>query len=227
MAMIRTVWITRGQPGADRTADRLTLLGLEPVIVPLLGLRSLDVRPDLTGVQALAFTSRNGVEAFAERSRLPSVPVFAVGDATAGSARKAGFTQVRSAGGDLPALAALIRAEGAGLSILHPSAAEPAGDLSALIGDAARVTTVAVYEALETGATPPEVWDSVLVHSPRAARALARQLPPGAASGRIAIAISAATADPLVSVGFAEVRVADAPTETALLAALGKPQASV
>lgn len=224
---IRTVWITRVQPGADRTAERLSVLGLTPVVAPVLILRSLDVRPDLTGIQALAFTSRNAVKTFAERAPIPPLPVFAVGDATAASARKAGFADVRSAGGDIHALAALIRAEGAGLKILHPCAAEPAGDLAALVGDAAQVATVAVYEALETGAAPPEAWDAVLIHSPRAARALVATVAPEAASGRIAVTLSPAAAAPLTPLGFAEIRVAKAPTEASLLAALGKPRGNV
>lgn len=224
---IRTVWITRAPPGADRTAERLYALGLESVVAPLLALRPLDVHPDLTGVQTLAFTSRNGVAAFADLSPDRALPVFAVGNSTAAAAREAGFADVRSAGGDLQALAALIRNEGAGLSILHPSAAEPAGDLAAVVGDTARVTTVAAYEAVETDAPPPESWDAVLIHSPRAARALARRLSPEGATGRVAIAISPAAAEPLAPLDFAEIRIAEAPTETSLLATLGKRGVSV
>lgn len=221
------VWITRAQPGADRTADRLTALGFAPVVAPLLAIRPLDMRSDLTGIEALAFTSRNGVHAFSDPSTDRTLPVFAVGDATAAAARAVGFTQVRSADGNLSALAALIRAEGGGLSILHPAAAEPAGDLAAHVGEAARLKTVAVYEAIETDAVPPEAWDAVLIHSPRAARALEVRLTPEAASGRIAVAISPVAAEPLAPLGFAEARIANAPTETSLLAALGKPRANV
>ncbi len=225
--MIRTVWITRARPGADHTAERLTELGFISVVTPLLEIRPFDVRPDLTGIEALAFTSRNGVEAFVETSGAPALPVFAVGDATAAAARKAGFTDIRSAGGDLYALAALIRAEGAGMSFLHLAAAEPAGDLTVLVGEAARIKTFAIYETLETDLALPEAWDGVLIHSPRAARALATRLPPGVASGRTAIALSPATAQALASLGFGAVRVAEAPTEDSLLAALGKPRGNV
>jgi uroporphyrinogen-III synthase len=224
---LRRVWVTRARPGADRTARRLSDLGFTPLVAPLLAIRPLDARPDLTGAQALAFTSRNAVKAFAERLDDRALPVFAVGDATAASAREAGFHDVRSAGGDLDALAALIRAEGAGLSILHPCAAEPAGDLAALVGDAGRITSLAVYEAVETDATAPDVWDAVLIHSPRAARALAASLSADGAGGRIAVAISPAAAAPLAVLGFAEIRTAAAPTEDALLAALGKPGVNV
>lgn len=227
MSDIRRVWVTRARPGADRTAERLATLGFTPVLAPLLAIRPLDARPDLTGVQALAFTSRNAVQVFAELLGDRAPPVFAVGDATAASAREAGFHDVRSAGGDLHALAALIRAEGAGLSILHPCAAEPAGDLAALVGDTARVTPLAVYEAVETDATAPEVWDAVLIHSPRAARALAARLSAQDARGRIAVVISSAAATRLSVRGLAEIRIAAAPTEDALLAALGKPEVNV
>ena len=227
MSDIRRVWVTRARPGADRTAERLATLGFTPVLAPLLAIRPLDARPDLTGVQALAFTSRNAVQVFAELSGDRAPPVFAVGDATAASAREAGFHDVRSAGGDLHALAALVRAEGAGLSILHPCAAEPAGDLAALVGDTARVTPLAVYEAVETDATAPEVWDAVLIHSPRAARALAARLSAQDARGRIAVVISSAAATRLSVRGLAEIRIAAAPTEDALLAALGKPEVNV
>ena len=43
------VWITRAQPGAARTAARLTALGFEPVVAPLLAIRrvalDLEDRP--------------------------------------------------------------------------------------------------------------------------------------------------------------------------------------
>jgi uroporphyrinogen-III synthase len=215
------VWITRARPGAEATAARLTARGFTAVIGPLLDVRPLSPTIDLTGIQALAFTSRNGVAAFARLSDDRSLPVFSVGDATARGAREAGFVTIRSAEGDLSALAALIRAEASGLTILSPTAAEPAGDLAALVGTIACVRAVAVYETTETATGGPDAWDTVLIHSPRAARALSAGSPPCA--GRLAVAISPAAASPLVDLGFAEVRIAKAPTEDALLDALGKP----
>ncbi|WGM32570.1 uroporphyrinogen-III synthase [Brevundimonas sp. NIBR11] len=227
MIPIRTVWITRAQPGADQTAERLSALGLSPLAAPVLTLHPLDVRPDTEDFGALAFTSRNAVTLFAERSGDRNLPVFAVGDATAAAARKVGFTRVRSADGDLGALAGLLRTEATGLTVLHPSAAEPAGDLAALVGDMARVMSVAVYETRDSGTDLPQTWDVVLIHSPRAARALAGRLSPDVARGRIAVAISPAAAAPLAGLPFAEVRIADTPTETSLLATLGKPGSNV
>lgn len=220
------VWVTRARPGADRTAERLVGLGHTPLVVPLLEIRPLDVTLDLSGVQALAFTSLNGVSAFAALSPDRSLPVFAVGDATARAARDAGFASVRSAEGALNDLATLIRAEASGLSILHPCALEPAGDLSAAIGPAAPVRSVPVYGAQETLAAPPPAWDAVLIHSPRAARALVAALTRQGGSDRVAVAISAAAADPLRQVGFKALRIADGPTESALLEAFGNGPAT-
>ncbi len=220
-----TVWVTRASPGAEATAARLTARGFAAVIAPLLEVRPLSPAIDLTDIQALAFTSRNGVAVFAGLSDDRSLPVFTVGDATARGAADAGFVTVRSAEGDLSALAALIRAEASGLTILSPVAAEPAGDLAALVGNAARVRHVAVYETAETGASPPVAWNAVLIHSPRAARALATVVPRG--EGRLAVAISPAAAEPLSDLRFAQVRIASDPTEDALLDALGKPWPAV
>ncbi|MDM8352398.1 uroporphyrinogen-III synthase, partial [Brevundimonas diminuta] len=96
MTPIRRVWVTRAEPGAARTADRLTALGFTPITAPLLTLEplpgALDAVPAPAAVAALALTSPNGVEAFAPLiSRFRRHPVFAVGDATAEAARAAGF----------------------------------------------------------------------------------------------------------------------------------------
>ncbi|WP_286952126.1 MULTISPECIES: uroporphyrinogen-III synthase [Brevundimonas] len=235
MAPIRRVWVTRAEPGAARTADRLTALGFTPIIAPLLTLaplpEALHAAPDPAAVAALALTSPNGVEAFAPLiPRFRHHPAFAVGDATAEAARAAGFAHVRSAAGDIHALARLIAAEAPAGPLLAPGAREPAGDLPALLPDRP-VQRLPVYAAFETHAPAPEPFDAVMLHSPRAARALATilaaDLPRPAASGRIAICISEAAASPLRPFDFAEIRIAAAPDEPAMLSALGKPTAPV
>ena len=99
------IWITRVQPAADVTAERVRAMGHDAVVVPLLEVQVLpDVDVDLRGVAALAFTSANGVRAFADKSGERGLKVFAVGAATALAARKAGFKSVLSADGDVLAL---------------------------------------------------------------------------------------------------------------------------
>lgn len=193
---------------------------------PLLALRPIaQPAPDLRGVSALAFTSRNGVAAFAALSRARGLPVFTVGDATAEAARAAGFGAVRSAGGALGDLARLLISEApAGGLILAPGALEPAGDLPALLSGRVAVRALPIYEAVPTGAAPPPAFDAVLVHSPRAGRALAALLTTGAPfAGRAVIAISEAAAAPLREGSGLDIRVAARPDEAALFEALGKP----
>lgn len=228
---IRRVWVTRAEPGAARTADRLTALGFTPIVAPLLTLAplpgALDAAPDPAAVSVLALTSPNGVEAFAPLiPRFRDHPVFAVGDATAEAARAAGFADVRSASGDIHALARLIAAEAPPGPVLAPGAREPAGDLPALLPDRP-VQRLPVYAAFETHAHAPELFDAVMLHSPRAARALAADLPRAASSDRIAICISEAAAAPLRPFDFMQIRIAAAPDEPAMLSALGKPAAPV
>lgn len=215
--------MTRTEPGASRTAARLAARGFEPLIAPVLAIRPiLQPAPDLTGITALAFTSPNGVAVFADLSADRSLPVFAVGDATAERARQAGFATVASASGALSDLAWLISGEATG-RILVPGARQPAGDLDALLNGAVETVILPIYEATETKATPPADFDAVLVHSPRAAQAVAGSLGRTGGAGRLAVAISAAAAAPLAAAGFAEIRTAGEPTDAAVLLALGNP----
>ena len=128
------VWITRAEPGASRTAARLRDMGLEPIIASLLAVEPLTpVLPDLATFNALAFTSPNGVAAFAALTPRRDHPVFAVGDATAQAASAVGFPDVRSAQGDLAALARLIAESLSEAAILIPQAETPAGDMTAAL----------------------------------------------------------------------------------------------
>lgn len=189
-------------------------------MTPLLAIRALALpAPDLEGIAALAFTSRNGVEAFAALSEARALPVFTVGDATAEAARAAGFRAVRSAAGALGDLAGLLTAEAAG-PVLAPGALEPAGDLTALLAGQVEVRVLPVYEAVATRAAAPAGFDAVLVHSPRAGRALAAL---GPFAGQAATVISEAAAAPLRPRSGLEIRVAARPDEAALFEALGKP----
>ena len=85
------------------------------------------------------------------------------------------------------------------------------------------VRPLPLYAAIDTDVAPPGDFDTVLVHSPRAARILAARLSPGEARGRLLVAISAAAAAPLNGTGFAEIRIAARPTGESLLEALGNP----
>jgi uroporphyrinogen-III synthase len=217
------IWITRAEPGASRTAARLRDMGFDPVVRPLLQVEPLSTSiPDLDRFAALVFTSANGVAAFAALTARRNRPVFAVGDATAQAARDAGFCAVRSAAGDLTALARLIAAELNDAALLAPQAETPAGDLGAALTEAdargIRLHPLAVYRTIPTEAAAPAAFDAVLIHSPRAAKALAA-LEISEPDPTVAVCISTAAAEPLAERSFA-FAVSERPDETSLLATL-------
>jgi uroporphyrinogen-III synthase len=228
----RRIWVTRASPGAEATAARLEALGLASLVDPLLEVRDLSPAADLAGVAALAFTSVNGVAAFARLDADRDRPVFAVGDRTARAAREAGFSSVTSADGDVEALARLILEQAGRLdgAVLHPSALEPAGDLiTPLVSAGLNARRLAVYETVDRDPSPTTLaglgrLEAVLLHSPRAARVLSRWLAERPAPGLRALCLSAAVARPLegaVEAGrLGGVTSAPHPNETALLALL-------
>jgi uroporphyrinogen-III synthase len=219
------IWVTRSE--GEPTAARLRALGHAPLTAPVLAARALPGEIDLAGVTALAFTSSNGVRAFAGLSARRDLAVYAVGPGTARAAREAGFRQVRSADGDVEALARLIARERPGL-VLHPSARAPARDLARMLvlkgvqacGHAVYETAVlplagAVSAALQ--ASPPEL-DAVLVHSPRGAAQVAALLGGRAGLDQLqAFCISKAAAAPLKRLGLKAIHVAEFPNEASLL----------
>lgn len=220
------VWITRAQPGADATAARVRALGHEALIAPLLAVRMLpDVEISLTGVGALAFTSGAGVRAFAAACEERALPVFAVGAATAEAARRAGFGEVRSADGDVSDLAEAIAAHRESIEglVLHPGAAELAGDLAGALARAeigARALTL--YETLPLPLSPNLVGqlstvDVALVHSAKGGRALAAVLQAHPQPHLRLLAISEAALAPLAQTLAAAKAAAAFPLEAALL----------
>jgi uroporphyrinogen-III synthase len=222
--VVKKIWITRAAPGVSRTAERVRALGFEAVAAPLLTVRALGEGPiDLAGVEAIAFTSANGVAAFVARSAARGLPVFAVGAATAAAAREAGFSAVVSSDGDVDALARAIAAHGVSGIVLHPGAAEPAGDLAAsLAPHGIEMRTLAVYETIPAALSPDvrstfTQFYAVLVHSPKAAHALADILRETPAPKLRALCLSPAVAAPLRGLALGRLEAAALPNEDALL----------
>jgi uroporphyrinogen-III synthase len=220
------IWITRAQPGADATAERVRALGHEPIVAPLLAVKPVrDAEINLAGVAALAFTSANGVRAFADLSGERSLRVFAVGAATAQAARAAGFKLVLSADGDVDALAEGIgqrRFELRG-AVLHPGAAEQAGDLvAALQRQGVEARGLVLYETTPVklaadAATQLVRADAVLLHSPKAARVLAGVLKAHPAPQLRALGLSKAVVKPLSRAKVGPRTFPSMPLEAALL----------
>jgi uroporphyrinogen-III synthase len=225
------IWITRAQPGADATAERVRALGHEAVVAPLLAVRTLpDVTVDLSGVAALAFTSANGVRAFADVCGERGLKVFAVGAATAQAARAAGFRSVLSADGDVEALAEGIAVRKGELkgAVLHPGAAEPAGDLAgSLEKHGVHARRLILYETAPVALTGEAAeaavrCDVALIHSPRAAQVMAKVLKAHPAPGLRALGLSKAVIKPLSRTPLAGKVYPPFPLEAALLNLIGR-----
>lgn len=220
------IWITRTQPGADATAERVRAMGHEAIIAPLLSVHRVDnVEINLKGVAALAFTSANGVRAFAEQCGERELRVFAVGAATAQAARAAGFHTVLSADGDVEALAEGIAARRSQMrgAVLHPGGAEPAGDLAgALEKHGVEARRAILYETgpVKLSDADAEMLvrvDAALLHSPRAAKVLATVLKAHPAPQLRALGLSKAVIRPLARTSMAAKVFPPFPLEAALL----------
>lgn len=173
--MMLRVAITRAQPEAERTAERVRARGAEAVVAPLLTIVPCGYDTNTEGAQAIIFTSTNGVRAFPDVRGARDRIVLTVGDATADAARAAGFSDVRSADGDVSALAALAKAtlDPAKGKLIHIAGDHVAGDLGGELRTAgfsverrlayASVAAIAVPDALR------QPLDIVLFHSVRAA----------------------------------------------------------
>ena len=220
------IWITRAQPGAEATAARVRALGHAPFVAPLLAVRMVeDPQIDLEGVKALAFTSANGLRAFAQACADRSLQVFAVGAATAQAAREVGFRRVLSADGDVAALAEGIaaRRNEIGGAVLHPGAAELAGDLAGALARAGvEVRALTLYDTAPTALGPDQVAglgevDVALVHSAKGAQALAAVLAVHPQPRLKVLGLSKAVLAPLAGVPLAGLTSAPFPLEAALL----------
>jgi uroporphyrinogen-III synthase len=228
--------ITRPRNEAKQLAAQLAERSIDAVIEPMISIVERDAAlPDLMGVQAILLTSAIGARALARASAERSVPVFAVGDATARAAGAAGFGAVESAGGDVNDLARLVtrRLRAVTGKLLHVAGSEVAGDLAGALGAAGFVVERAVlYEARAAAVLTRETArliedekiDLALFFSPRSAATFAcltdaANVGPGLAA-TMAISISAAADAALSELPFRARRVAARPTQAALLACI-------
>jgi len=227
------VLITRPEEDARGLARRLGERGVESLIEPLLAIAPAPAaRLDLEGVQAVLVTSANGARALARATRRRDLAVYAVGEASAARAAELGFAAVKSAGGDVEALATLVIAEldpGAG-ALLHVAGSAVAGDLAGRLGAAGFEARRAVlYEARPVAALSPACvaaleggsLDAVLFFSPRTATTFARLVGQAAVAERCreleALCLSEAVARAAAALSWRRLRVARRPTAESLL----------
>lgn len=228
------VLVTRPEPEAGATADRLRAHGHDPLVAPLMAAEAVTAAMPLPRPDALAVTSGRTASFLGAglAAALRHLPVFAVGGRTAGILEGAGFADVHAAEGDVAALARLIAASGlpAGSRLLHPGGEERAGDLGALLAATGiAVMPWIVYRMVPASALPAAVGEAlakgqiqaVLHYSPRSAAifatlALAAGL--GAAAARpLHACLSTAVAAALAPLRPDTVRVAASPDEKSLI----------
>ncbi len=158
------VLITRPREDALPLARALAARGMEAVLAPMLTITPVAqaarrLADQLAGVQALLFTSANGVRAFAAASPRRELAVFAVGDATAAAARLADFRSVSNAGGDVQDLTELVSARVSPQhgALLHAAGTEVAGDLAGQLGQRGfTVHRARLYDAIPASSLEPE-----------------------------------------------------------------------
>ena len=236
--MSATALVTRPREDAEGITAALESRGFQVAIEPLLSIViQYDPALSLDGVQAILATSANGVRALAANLGDRRLPLYAVGEATARTAREHGFAEVDSAGGDVASLAALVtrRCRPEGGALLHAAGTTLAGDLAGqLAGLGFTVRRAVLYEAGTAASLSAalrnrladEGLDLALFFSPRTAATfvtltLAANL--GAACRRvIAYGLSAAVGGALGGLPWRAVRTADRPDQAALLEAIGQ-----
>jgi uroporphyrinogen-III synthase len=234
------VLVTRPLGEAELFSVALAMRGHEAVLAPLMTIEPAPgAEVDLSGVQALLFTSANGVRAFAQVRRERDLPAFCVGNATADAARAAGFARVESAAGDVAALAGLVRqrlnpADGA---LVHAAGTVVAGDLAGALGaEGFDVRRVPLYRAAAAAALPDDAAgeiragriDAATFFSPRTAETFARLAKAAGLGdelgGIAAVALAPASLEALRREGctFGAEIAAARPEESALLDALDR-----
>ena len=230
------ILVTRPLEDGAEIARLLAARGHQALLAPLLEPRFpegplLEEGAILDRVEAVLATSANGIRALRRRTARRDLPIFAVGPQTADEARRADFTDVRSADGDAKALAEATRGWARpGAVLLHVCAEDAPGTLcDQLSASGFTVRRCALYTIEPATHLPPETIaalqaraaDAVMFFSPRTARIfvqLAQALP---TDGLIALCISQATAQVLAPSSFAQIRVAARPNQDEMLALAG------
>lgn len=234
------VVVTRPEISADKTAERLKVMGHEPILLPL----SKAIHKPQDAMDALASPHSALVMTSAEAVRTLAgidppldadfgLPLFAVGEKTAAAARSVGFRNVHVGSGDGDSLADLIASqlEKSGLPLLYLAGKPRAGSLERRLEQSdTPVRVTEIYEMIAIDYSPEDIGarlsaypaQAVLLYSREnairffdLAERHALQL-----SETKFLCISQRTADAVPAAFRAHLRMAETPDEIALLALL-------
>jgi len=210
--------VTRPEPGNAATVEQAKKLGLDARAMPLFIARSLGwSAPTAENFDALLLTS-----AFAARlagpdlAKLSSLPVYAVGAATARAAESAGLTVAMTGSADAPRL-------------LDDMASQNIRTILWLCGrdrsefDARGVTITALRCYAVEPALPPAEWSTLiaapailLVHSARAAQRISDLV--GGARGHLTLVAISSSVAAAAGDGWRDLAIAGQPDDAAMLA---------
>ncbi|KUF10190.1 uroporphyrinogen-III synthase [Pseudoponticoccus marisrubri] len=222
--------MTRPEPAAREVIAALRARGLDfrAVISPLIGIAVTGPLPDTAGLRGLVITSANGVRAWCALGGPRDLPVFAVGDATARTAREAGMV-ADSAGGDAAALVARLSAQRPAAPLCHLRGRHARGDVAARLSAAGIETREAVIydqpeQPLSAEARAALDGDSPVVaplYSPRTATLMAQMLAARPPKAPLCVAaMSETVAKPLAALHNRSLRIAARPDSDAMLDAV-------
>lgn len=212
--MIRAVAVLRPEPGNGETVKRLRAAGLTPVALPLFETRPRDwTPPDAGAHDALFITSANAIRhAGRGLGMLATLPVLAVGAATAQVAQTAGLVVAMTGHADAADLATRAAARG------YRKALHLAGADHVEAGPPVSATAIVYASEAIAGVDPAPLAGTVaLVHSARAGARLAELA--GAERSDIAIAAISDKALAAAGPGWRATVVAREPNEAALIEA--------
>ena len=207
-----TLLVLRPEPAASATVAKAREQGLEALALPLFKLEPVAWEaPDPGGFDGLLLTSANAVACAGEQvAKLRGLKVYAVGEATAGAARDAGFDVASTGDSGIDRLLGSI---------------EPVLKLLQLAGEDRRapdnarqsITPIVVYRSRTV--EPPHIPGGseaiALIHSPRAGRQFAELVHERRDISIVAISQAAADA---AGEGWKSVDIAERPSDDALLA---------
>jgi len=215
--------VLRPEPGAAVTVANATAAGWHPIAAPLFTVVATAWEaPDAVAHDALMLTSAQAVRhAGPALESFRALPVYAVGEATGVAAMEAGFADVRMGSADAALLVTMMVRDG----VQHPL--HLAGREHRIL-DAAPIPIARriVYAADPVEELPPAARAAVerdavaLLHSQRASAVFADLLIRAGldpAKVRVAAISGAAGAGP-----WRHVKIADAPSDSALLAAAAR-----
>jgi len=207
---MRQLLLLRPEPGLTASAERARDMGLVVIACPLFRIEPVAWEaPDSRAYDALLLTSANAIrQGGSELERLKSLPVHAVGAATAAAAAEAGFSVETVGEKDIDDL---VRHLASPPRLLHLAGEDHRS------ADLPRLDRKIVYRSatIEVPDLPPLEGLVVAIHSPRAGARLAELVPGRSQTIAAAISEAAATA---VGEGWLHVEVAEQPSDSSLLA---------